>query len=311
MNDLTIIIVSWNCRGYLADCLRSIDDTGSAVSYSIVVVDNKSDDGTLKMLREDFPRVHLIANAENVGFAVANNQALKASRSRYVMLLNPDTIVHSAGLETLIRFMDDHPPVWAAGPAMLNRDGSPQRTGVRFPNNWNIFCEAFFLDRLFPRSRLFGRHKELYADASVSRPVDYVQGACLIVRSEAVEKVGGFDERYFMYFEETDWCYRMKRAGGHVYFSPDAEVTHFGGGDVGHYDEERLVHYHRGLLRFYYKHYSWFASAIVRVIVAARSLVRIGIWGGIAVIKPGARQSALSSIRGYMRTFTILIERIS
>jgi GT2 family glycosyltransferase len=309
MNDCTVIIVSWNCKAYLVDCLRSMAAMNSKVDYETVVVDNHSSDGTVEMLRDLFPKVHLIANDENLGFAAGNNRALDSARSRYVVLLNPDTIVHSGALDAIVHFMDEHPSVWAAGPSMLNRDGSPQRTGVRFPNNWNIFCDALFLDRLFPRSKLFGRHKELFVDATVPREVDYVQGACIIVRREAIEKVGLLDEKFFMYFEETDWCFRMRLAGGRVYVCPAAQVTHFGGGEVGHYDARRLDHYHRSLLRFYRKHYAWHASIVVRILLAKRSCVRILVWGMIAVGKPALRSSALSSLRGYIRSFAILIER--
>ncbi len=310
MIDLTIIIVSWNCREYLENCLRSIDASAPAISYKVMVVDNNSTDATVELLRKDFTSVEIHANKENVGFAVANNQAMGTARSRYMMLLNPDTLVHPGALDALVRFMDGHPSVWAVGPAMLNRDGSPQRTGVRFPNSWNILCEALFLDRLFPTSMMCGRHKELYKDDAISRPVDYVQGACLMIRSDVFKKVGGMDEKFFMYFEETDWCCRMYKAGGQVYLCPDAKVTHFGGGDVGHYDEVRLVHYHRSLFLFYKKHRSLFSSILVRIIVAERSLIRVVVWVIVALAHPHMRSSAVSSIRGYLRTFSIIFEQV-
>lgn len=307
MNDLSIIIVTWNSRACLVDCLRSIEAAGS--EYSILVVDNHSSDGTVEELQQEFPDVSVIANRSNLGFAAANNQGLRAAESRYTMLLNPDTIVHPGALGAMVRFMDEHPAVWAAGPAMFNRDGSRQQTGVRFPDNWNILCEALFLDRVFPQSRVFGRHKELFEEMSGPRAVDYVQGACLIVRREVFEKLGGLDETFFMYFEETDWCYRMKKQGGEVYLVPGAEVTHLGGGDIGHYDKRRLVYYHQSLLLFYRKHYSWPSSLMVRGIILLRSFIRIIVWTAVAIRKPGVRSSALSSIRGYLHIPGILIHR--
>lgn len=311
MADLTIVIVSWNCKDDVAGCLRSIDSVGSEIDCAVVVVDNGSTDGTVEMLRDDFTGTIVLANSENKGFAAANNQAFASLQSRYVMLLNPDTIVHRDALRLLVRFLDENPSVWAAGPLMLNRDGSPQVSGVRFPNNWNILCETLFLDRLFPKSKSVGRHKELFADLSNPRSVDYVQGACLLVRSEILKVVGGLDEGFFMYFEETDWCYRMKEQGGRIYHFPEARVTHFGGGETGHYDETRLVHYHRSLFRFYVKHYSFWSSVIVKMIIALRSLVRLGGWAVIAVLRPELRSSAVSSMRGYIRTYPILFERVS
>ena len=306
MDDLTIIIVSWNCKTYLVDCLRSIEAAGSTCSWSVIVVDNNSGDGTVELLRKDFPMVSLIANAHNTGFAAANNQAMKAARSRYMMLLNPDTFLHRGALDELVRFMDSHPTVWVAGPLLLNRDGSVQHSGVRFPSTWNIFCEMFFLDRLFPRSKAFGKHKEQYADTSVPHAVDYVRGACLIVRTSVLDAVGGLDERFFMYFEETDWCYRITQAGGEVYVCPSAEVVHFGGDDIGHYDEQRLMHYHKSLLLFYQKYYTLYSAAGLRIILALRSLIRIGVWSIAGLVRPALRYAAMSSIKGYVRVFGLV-----
>jgi GT2 family glycosyltransferase len=307
MNDLAIIIVSWNCKGYLADCLRSIYADGSEFSLAIIVVDNNSNDGTLEMLREDFPQVHLISNSENRGFAAACNLGMKFSRSRFVLLLNPDTVVRPGAFDSMIRFMDDHGDAWAIGPTILNGDGSRQHSGMRFPTNWNILVEALFLDRLFPQTRLFGGHKELYERPECSREVDYLQGSCLMVRSDAIECVGGLDERFFMYFEETDWCRRMKKAGGTIRYCPSATIVHFGGNQIGHFDERRLVHYHRSLLRFYQKHYSPGRTAAVRLILLLRSLIRIIIWSASGILKPGLRNTAASSVRGYLRTIGILL----
>ena len=308
MSDLTVIVVSWNCKGYLADCLRSIESSGSNTA-PVVVVDNNSNDGTVEMLRQEFPQIHLLVNRENTGFATANNQALKKVQSRYVLILNPDTVVRPGALDAMVRFMDEYPDVWAAGPTILNGDGSRQHSGVRFPNNWNIFVEALFLDRLFPQSRLFGRHKELYEDPTLSREVDYLQGSCLMVRSSAIERVGGLDERFFMYFEETDWCYRMKAEGGKICTCPPATVIHFGGTALGHFDEQRLTHYHRSLLRFYRKHYSPSRTIAVRVILWFRSLIRICVWCIAWFARPALRSSAASSVRGYVNVIGMLLTR--
>jgi hypothetical protein len=206
--------------------------------------------------------------------------------------------------------MDGHENVWAAGPAMVNADGTLQRTGVRFPGNWNILVEALFLDRLYPQSRLFGRHKELFEDPGKVRGVDYVQGACLMVRFKAIETVGGLDEQFFMYFEETDWCYRIKAAGGDVSYCPSATVVHFGGGEAGHYDEVRLLYYHKSLLRFYRKHYSMLRSIGVRTILALRSVLRTVVWSVVAAVKPARRRSALSSAKGYLKTIVMLLQPV-
>ncbi len=309
MNDLTVIVVTWNSGSDIEECLRTALSASRGLQAKIVVVDNGSTDGTRQIVAEHFPEVSLVANRGNIGFAAANNVGIRQADSRYLMLLNPDTIVREGAFRGLVGFMDAHSDCWAAGPALLNGDGTPQRTGVRFPSLWNLFVESFFLDRLFPRSRIFGRHRELYEDPGRSRPVDFVQGSCLIVRREAVEAVGVLDEEFFMYFEETDWCYRMKKAGGTVYYTPDGEVVHLGGGVMGHYDESRLVHFHRSLLRFYRKHSTAAAGLILRAILFVRSIIRVALWGAIAAFRPSVRARAASSVRGYARVIALLFSR--
>jgi N-acetylglucosaminyl-diphospho-decaprenol L-rhamnosyltransferase len=304
MTDLTVIIVTWNSMADISRCLASLRDAETASQVTIVVVDNNSSDGTPDSVSREFPYVRLVRNSGNSGFASANNQAMRNADGRYMLLLNPDTEVFPGAIDALIRFMDAHPNAWAAGPALLNGDRTPQRTGVRFPAIWNLFVESLFLDRVFPGTRLFGSHRELYADPAVPRQVDYLQGSCLIVRKEAIERIGVLDEDFFMYFEETDWCYRMKQAGGEVWYVPDARVIHYGGGVVGHYDERRLVHFYSGLTMFYRKHHSYGEQAIVSTIVAFRAMLRWAIWSTIGLIRPGLRDRARSSARGYRRVLS-------
>jgi hypothetical protein len=166
---------------------------------------------------------------------------------------------------------------------------------------WNLFVETLFLDRLFPTSRFFGGHRELYKDAATERPVDYVQGSCLVVRREVLEKVGPLDERFFMYFEETDWCYRIKKRGGEVWIVPSAGVVHLGGDATGHFDERRLVYYYQSLLRFFDKHHTLWKRGAVRILVVVRSLIRIVSWGTVGLLRPKLRAAACSSCRGYLR----------
>jgi hypothetical protein len=310
MNDLTVIIVSWNCKGLLHDCLHSLEAQTSRYTWRTVVIDNGSADGTVAHVRKSFPGVEAIENRLNNGFAAANNQVLTAPKSRYVMLLNPDTVVQPGALDGLVGFMEEHPGAWVAGPTILNPDGTLQRTGVRFPNTWNIFVEGIFLDRLFPRSRLFGRHRELYLDPTAPRQVDYLQGACLIVRSEAVRQVGSLDERFFLYFEETDWCYRMKAAGGEVWRTPRASVVHLGGGELGHYDERRVYHYNKSLLLFYNKHYAFYRSVLVRGVIALRSIIRFILWSVVGVVAGSRFPKAFSSAKGYLKSIPLMIQRV-
>ena len=301
MTDVAVVIVTWNCRDYAEQCLRALTASRSVHPVRIVVVDNDSGDGTVEIIRQGFPHVDLVANTGNVGFAAANNQAMLGSDGEYVLLLNPDTTTSPHAIDAMADFLDGDESVWAVGPTIVNADGTLQRSGVRFPGNWNILCEALFLDRLFPRTLLFGSHTERYRDPSLPRPVDYLQGSCLMVRREGIQRIGMLDENFFMYFEETDWCFRMKRAGGKVYYVPTDPVVHFGGGELGHYDERRLVHYHESLLRFFEKHYHPLRGLIVRGILLVRSVLRLAVWGGVWLTVPDRREAAGSSMRGYLR----------
>jgi GT2 family glycosyltransferase len=302
MIDLSIIIVAWNSRRDLELCLPSVRGGCAAHTYEVILVDNASTDDSVAYARQVMPEVTVIANGENKGFARANNQGFHAAKGRFLCLLNPDTIVHAGAFDALITFMDGKgDDAWACGPGLLNGDGSEQRTGVRFPSLWNLFVEALFLDRVFPSSRVFGAHRQLYEQGKTPRAVDFVQGSCLVVRGSVVKSVGGLDEEFFMYFEETDWCKRFAENGGRVFMVPGALVTHFGGGTVGHYDERRLVYYHESLLRYFRKHHGTLSGVLVRSIILGRSLIRVCVWALVAAARPSLRESATSAVKGYVR----------
>jgi GT2 family glycosyltransferase len=308
MPELSIVIVTWNSRSDIERCLHSLTASGTRTSMEILVVDNASADGTAAYVREAFPGVALLANETNTGFAAGNNRALHVARGRFVLLLNPDTFVHVGALDALVAFMNESPAVWACGPPVFNADGSPQRTGIRFPGIWNLLVESLFLDRMFPRTRLFGGHRELYHDPGLPRTVDYVQGSCLLVRRTAMDRIGNLDEGFFMYFEETDWCRRMKEAGGEVSYVPGPGIIHYGGGATGHYDEARLLSYHRSLLRFFRKHHTPPAGVLLRGVLIFRSLIRIPVWIVYGLTHVSRRAAASSTLRGYLRVLLLLVE---
>ncbi len=309
--DLTIVIVSWNSKDYLQGCLASLPAACNRHRHAVVVVDNGSTDGSAELLRKEYPEVAVLRNTENRGFAAANNLALRSLETPYVVLLNPDTVVSPGAFDAMIDYLDAHPDVWVAGPRMRNGDGSDQRTGVRFPTIWILVCETFALDRLFPRTHLFGRQRELYADPSVAREVEYQQGSCLMARSEAVRNVGLLDERFFMYFEETDWCYRMRGQGGKVMYVPVGDVVHFGGSSDAHYGEQKILYYYASHLRLYRKYRTAPQCAILRVFLVVRSLVRMAGWSVVRVMRPSAADIARSSIRGYWRSLGLLFRPVA
>ncbi len=240
--DISVIVVNWNTRDYLAECLTSIvSDRGVALaredggvvqpgqaSAEVIVVDNASDDGSVAMIAAQFPQVRLLANDRNLGFAAANNQAIAQARGRVLFLLNPDAYVRPGALQALVRFLERRPQAAAVGPNVLNPDGSWQAAVFRFPTLWDLFCEAVFLSVLFPRSRLFARKEIGGFKRNHVREVDWIQGCALAVRREVWDAVGPFDEGYWMYVEELDWCRRASQQGYRLYFTPAAQVVHYG-----------------------------------------------------------------------------------
>jgi len=246
MIDLSIIIVNWNTRQMLADCLESVYATANNLDYETWVVDNASRDGSTRMVRDRFPWVHLIENQENLGFARANNQAIEVSRGRYVVLLNSDTEVFPGALEMLVRFMDAHPQVGGCGPLLLNADGSLQESCYPMMTPRRVFWRLSFLDQLWPRATYDQRRW----DRQTPRQVEAIKGACLVLRRTALVQVGDLDESYFMYSEEFDLCYRLAQADWQLWWVPQAVVTHYGGASSEQMAEEMYVQLYRSKVQF-------------------------------------------------------------
>jgi GT2 family glycosyltransferase len=223
--DVSVVVVSWNTRDLLLPCLAAVPAAVAPYSAEVLLVDNGSADGTVAAVREQFPEVHVIANPDNRGFTRANNQALAVARGRFLLLLNPDTEARPGSLATLIRYLESHPEYGACGPKLLYPDGRLQPNGRHLPTLWREFLAASGLRRLNPaafETRLeWGRE-----DFSRTVDVEEVSGACLMARREAVEQVGLLDEQLFMYYEEVDWCARMKAAGWKTAYVAEAEVVH-------------------------------------------------------------------------------------
>jgi len=263
MLDLGIVIVNWNTRDLLRNCLRSLAHA-TGVSYQIVVVDNASDDGSAEMVRREFPHVTLIANDENRGYPAANNQGLRLlgferdgpdDAPRYALALNPDTVVPPGALHEMVAYMDADPRIGAAGPKLVLLDGSLDLACRRsFPTPEISFYRMVGLSKLFPRSRRFGRYNLTYLDPDVETEVDSVVGAFMIVRREAIQRVGLFDETFFMYGEDLDWAYRIKQAGWTVMYNPRVTVTHVKRA-ASRQSRRAQREFYRAMLIFYRKHY--------------------------------------------------------
>lgn len=231
MIDLSIIIINWNTKQMLLDCLASVEQNVRSASYEIIVVDNGSSDGSVVAARSAFPRAAVIANAANLGFARANNRGLNIAKGKYAVLLNSDTVVKEGAFEKLFSFMESCPRAGMCGPQLLNADGSAQTSFGKFPTLAGEFISRSLLRVFFPRS-----HRRLFvsdvSEAGGPAVVDFIIGACMVARKQAIEEAGVLDEDFFFFYEEIDWCLRMKRAGWPVYHVPDAQIIHFGGGST-------------------------------------------------------------------------------
>jgi GT2 family glycosyltransferase len=229
MIEISIIIVSWNCRQMLAGCIKSLQAQMSADDAEIIVVDNASTDGTAQMIREEFPQVCLIASSSNLGFAEGNNRGLKVSKGRYLCLINPDVVVGEDCISRMLAFLKQHSDIGMLGPQIIGADGLVQRSCMRTPSLWNQFCRAAALDVLVKRSRLFGgylmtdfRHDEV-------RDVDILNGCFWMVTREALDEVGWLDSRFWLYGDDVDWCRRFHDVAWRVVFFPQAQAVHYGG----------------------------------------------------------------------------------
>src|SRR5271170_6703256 len=227
--DASIVIVSFNTRDVLRECLQSIERESSGLRVETLVVDNNSTDGSPETVQKEFPEVRLLRSEVNLGFAAANNAAIQAARGRYVVLLNSDAFLCSGSLRLAIESMDQHPKAGLAGGRLAGRDLSSQPSARMFPH---IITDAFVLTGLaarYPKSRLFGRFDRTWSDLSQASQVDWVPGTFSIIRREVLDRVGLFDPRFFLYGEEVDLCRRIKKAGYEIWYWPEIRVVHIGG----------------------------------------------------------------------------------
>ncbi len=278
--DLSVIIVNYNVRSFLENALVSIEKalqgrlgTGKQIAGEIIVVDNASDDGSVELVRKKFPGVQLIVEKENLGFARANNIALAQSRGRYLLLINPDTIVQENTFAVLIDFFEARPDVGAAGCKILNPDGSLQLACRRsFPSPWVSFTKTIGLSAVFPRSRLFGRYNLTYLDPDEIHEVDALSGSFMMVRREVYERVGGLDESFFMYGEDLDWCYRIQQAGWKIYYVPSTQIIHYKGESAKRSEIDDVKTFYHAMHLFVQKHLS--GSILVEIFLRGGIILR-------------------------------------
>jgi len=276
--DLSICIVSYNCRDLLVKCLRSIEEHSGGLEVEVVVVDNASADGTVEMLTDDFPAVRVIASEENLGFAGGTNLAVENASSDTLLLLNPDTEVRERALERLAGLVQRRPEVGACGPAVYRPDGRLQHTCHAFPKLWLSLIGQFGLHRAFPKSSVFGAYDMTWSDHDEPRPVEWLSGVCIATTRAVWDRVGPLDEGYFMYAEDIDWCYRLAQAGYDRWFLPAAEIDHYEGGSWGDASQERILASHKAMFRFFGKHHGHLAEIAERLLVMTGGMIRGSFW---------------------------------
>ena len=255
--DISVIIVNYNVRDFLSNALTSLQKSLKGFQSEIIVVDNASDDGSVDLLKKNFPKVRLIANTKNLGFAKANNQALTLSKGKHILLINPDTLVQENTVRELINFFEDHPDAGMAGCKILNPDGTFQLPCRRsFPTPWIAFTKTFGLSSLFPKSKLFARYNLTYLDPDETYEVDALSGSFIMLKREVYEKIGGLDETFFMYGEDLDWCFRTQQAGWKVFYVPATSIIHYKGESTKRSDIDELKVFYNAMRLFVRKHHA-------------------------------------------------------
>ena len=320
MVDLSIVIVSWNVRSLLRRCLHSVFSANSshdradrgqstastqhpALTLEVVVVDNGSTDGSADMVQSEFASAHLLANADNRGFPAANNQGLALARGRHVLLLNPDTEVVDDALSVLVAFADTHPDVGVIGPQLLSPDWTVQSSRRRFPTLATAFFESTWFQPHAPR-RLLDRYYVLDQPDDLTLDVDWVKGAALMARQEAIEQVGLLDEGFFMYSEELDWCRRFRDEGWRVVYLPTARIIHHEGKSSEQAVPARHIHFQTSKVRYFRKHHGPAAAQILRWFLLGNYVWQLGVEGAKWLVghKRGLRSQRIRAYTEVLRS---------
>ena len=266
---LSVVILNWNTRKLLKQCLKSlISNLKSQISnVEIIVVDNASHDGSQQMIRSEFPKVKIIQNENNLGYAKGNNVGIAVAVGKYVMLLNTDIIIKKGAVKKLVEFLDKNQEIAIVGPKILNTNGSPQSSCGRFP--------SLIVSLVMLFKEHFGGSDLVRWSPKSSQYVDWLVGAAFIARKEVFEKIGGFDEKIFMYMEEVEWFYRSKLAGFKTYFLIKPEVVHLERGSSKSGKKDPILNIYRGLIYFYRKHKPWWQLVILKLMLKIKALLAI------------------------------------
>ncbi|UCB51985.1 MAG: glycosyltransferase family 2 protein [Candidatus Zixiibacteriota bacterium] len=299
--DLSVIIVNYKTKDLLDRCLQSLLRSTQAAEFEIIVIDNNSRDGSIHMLEKEYPQVTLIKNQENLGFAKACNQGIRIAEGKYVFILNPDTLIEDNTLANIIDFMESNPKVGIGGCHIYSRRGKPQSCFYKFPTLLSYFSRMLSLFRILPRSRLTQEFFWEYPDDNIARPVDRVLGAAMVLRKEAVEQIGLFDERYFMYAEELDLCYRARQGGWEVYPIPDTEVIHYHQQSSLQNVRKTTFHTFKSDFLFFKKFFPQHKVALLRLMQFCAISLRLMTWSAVYLFSSTKRTFAKEKLFGYVK----------
>ncbi|MHC4749391.1 MAG: glycosyltransferase family 2 protein [Planctomycetota bacterium] len=298
--DVSVIIVAWNVRTLLYNCLKSIFSETKGINFEVIYVDNASEDGSVKMVTKEFPEVKIIENKKNEGFIKANNQAIRISQARYVHLLNSDTIILDNAIAKMVKFADEHPEAAVVGCKVLNSDKTLQRDCFMWPSLLNMFLAAIYLNKIFPQNRFFGREGMTWWDFNQVREVETVCGCASLVRNKAIKQVGLMDEMYYMYGDDPDWCYRFKKNSWKILFTPEAEIIHYGRQTTKQMPREFKWQLYGSHLIFMKLHRSRISFAFACVLVALFFLLRVPYWVSMALLNKKERKMSINTAGTYL-----------
>jgi GT2 family glycosyltransferase len=272
--DLTIIVINWNTKDDLRICLRSLDEHPCRFDTEVIVADNASEDGSCEMVKAEFRWAKVVAHPRNLGFCAGNNRGVPDEPGRYILFLNADTRVTPCALDRLLGFADTSPDAGIIGPKLLNRDGSLQYSCRRFPNLGAGFFRNTPLGRLFPKNRFAQDYLMSDWDHASVRDVDWVSGAALLIRREALKQIGGFDEGFFMYCEDVDLCYRAHELGWRVVYFPNSVIYHLIGRSSDQVPTRATYYFHTSMYRFYKKHYARITPFFIKPLILPGLIAR-------------------------------------
>jgi GT2 family glycosyltransferase len=298
--DVSVVIVNYNVKEFVQNLLYSLEKALRNIEAEIIIVDNASDDGSVELIREKFPYVRLVASPQNLGFGKANNLGFQMAKGKYLFILNPDTLVREDTLDKLISFFERTPEAGMIGCKILNPDGTLQLSCRRgFPSPWNSFCKVTGLSSLFPKSRIFAKYNLTYLDEDEINEVDALSGSCMLMRKEAYDKTGGFDEQFFMYGEDLDLCYRVQKAGYKVFYVPETQIIHYKGESTKRSSLDETKVFYGAMSLFVKKHFS--SSFLLELVL--RSAINITRFFAFLA----AKKNALFSLAGDFCVFNVTL----